>query len=262
MGRRSIHLAYACAVLVATATSAVRAQAPEDTAMAQHVASSIKASGQLSNYRLGVKYQDGVAWLLGSVASQEQQEKAIELARGVEGVEQVICRLEIEGEADKLVSPVAETVADAEPSVNLASNAAEAPQPEAAVEPAATPMAKPAAATAPMPRMAQRPMARQVPRPQMPRPMSRGDAAAIRTASMQPGMQGRAVPANYCGPGCYGDGGGYAGGYGDGGGYGGGMMPQASGYVPGGGGAGMSYDNANMPGYAWPSYAAYPNYAA
>ena len=24
----------------------------------------------------------------------------------------------------------------------------------------------------------------------------------------------------------------------------------------------MSYDNAHMPGYAWPSYAAYPNYSA
>jgi hypothetical protein len=36
-----------------------------------------------------------------------------------------------------------------------------------------------------------------------------------------------------------------------------------SGYVPGGGGGrGASYDNAQMPGYAWPSYAAYPNYAA
>lgn len=29
-----------------------------------------------------------------------------------------------------------------------------------------------------------------------------------------------------------------------------------------GGAAPMAYDNANMPNYAWPSYAAYPNYAA
>ena len=34
------------------------------------------------------------------------------------------------------------------------------------------------------------------------------------------------------------------------------------GYVPQGGGAGPSTDNPSMPGYAWPSYASYPNYAA
>jgi hypothetical protein len=34
------------------------------------------------------------------------------------------------------------------------------------------------------------------------------------------------------------------------------------GFVPQGGGSGPNYDNASMPGYAWPSYASYPNYAA
>ena len=43
----------------------------------------------------------------------------------------------------------------------------------------------------------------------------------------------------------------------------GGGGPAPTGYSPGGGGVrGASYDNAQMPGYAWPSYAAYPNYAA
>jgi hypothetical protein len=49
------------------------------------------------------------------------------------------------------------------------------------------------------------------------------------------------------------------GGYVDGG-------PAPTGYVPGGAAAGgvrgASYDNAQMPAYAWPSYASYPNYAA
>ncbi len=69
MGRRSIHLVYACLCwwqLLPRRSGAT----PEDSAMAQHVASSIKESGQLSNYRLGVEYQDGVAWLLGSVSSR------------------------------------------------------------------------------------------------------------------------------------------------------------------------------------------------
>ena len=38
--------------------------------------------------------------------------------------------------------------------------------------------------------------------------------------------------------------------------------PAAMGYVPGGMGGAVSGDNAQMPGYAWPSYAAHPNYAA
>ena len=38
--------------------------------------------------------------------------------------------------------------------------------------------------------------------------------------------------------------------------------PAAMGYVPGGKAGAVNYDNAQMPGYAWPSYASYPNYAA
>jgi hypothetical protein len=40
--------------------------------------------------------------------------------------------------------------------------------------------------------------------------------------------------------------------------------PQAvpAGYVPTGSARGPSYENAQMPGYSWPSYASYPNYAA
>jgi hypothetical protein len=41
-----------------------------------------------------------------------------------------------------------------------------------------------------------------------------------------------------------------------------GMQAMPAGFVPHGMGRGPSYDNAMMPGYAWPSYASYPNYAA
>ncbi len=73
----------------------------------------------------------------------------------------------------------------------------------------------------------------------MPRPMAR-------TASYQNGMPSGVQPAQ-CQGGCYGGGGA------------GGAMPQ--GYSTGGAG-GVAYDQANMPNYAWPSYAAHPNYAA
>jgi hypothetical protein len=38
--------------------------------------------------------------------------------------------------------------------------------------------------------------------------------------------------------------------------------PAPAGFVPGGAGRGPNYDSPQMPGYAWPSYASYPNYAA
>jgi hypothetical protein len=41
-----------------------------------------------------------------------------------------------------------------------------------------------------------------------------------------------------------------------------GMQAVPVGFIPHGMGRGPSYENAQMPGYAWPSYAAYPNYAA
>ena len=40
------------------------------------------------------------------------------------------------------------------------------------------------------------------------------------------------------------------------------MAMGAAAAVGGAGVAAASYDNPQMPGYAWPSYAAYPNYAA
>lgn len=250
MGRRSIHFVYACAMLVAMATSVVRAQSPEDTAMAQHVASSIKDSGQLSNYRLGVKYQDGVAWLLGSVTSADQQQKAVELARGVEGVDQVICKLQIEGgevaseqpaqPVVKAEAKVAQPETASEASIELASTAANVQQP-------VQQMQQPTR----LPRAAVQTAMRRPTGNAMPRPMGPQQASAARHA----GMQGRPMPASYCGP-CAGGGGGYAGG---------GMGPMPAGHVPGGsvGGAmGVSYDSPQMPCYAWPSYASHPNYAA
>ena len=40
------------------------------------------------------------------------------------------------------------------------------------------------------------------------------------------------------------------------------LLPARQDLADVGHGRGPSYENAQMPGYAWPSYAAYPNYAA
>lgn len=244
MGRRSIQFVCACALLAVT-TAAVQGQSPEDSAMAQHVAGSIKQSGQLQNYSLGVKYQDGVAWLLGTVASKDQMETAVSLARQVEGVEQVISKLEIEeGKSpaiDNIVDSKVQTAASA-PQASPENLRLASTESQASVSPVRT------SQQAMAQRMARRPMARpMMPRGQQPGPMARGGGMP---RPMMPGHGAAPVrPASYCGPGAAG-------------GYGGGMGPQPQGHVPGGGATGVSYDNAHMPGYAWPSYAAYPNYSA
>lgn len=235
MRRSCMRLVCACALVSISATGAY-GQTAQDSAVAQQVANTIKESGQLSHYRLGVKYQDGVAWLLGTVTSQEQMDAAVMLAEQVEGVDHVICKLEID-----------QTIAQPEMTQSRESQSTiPMPRSEQSAMPARDPQVTPA-----MGQMApQRPMTpapqRMAQRGSQPMPMSQAQANAVRSASYQ---------QQVAQAGCYGPG------------MGGGMMgggmggPQAMGHVPGGG-VGVNYDNAQLPGYAWPSYAAYPNYAA
>ncbi|TWU00196.1 periplasmic protein [Botrimarina colliarenosi] len=206
------------------------ASTPEQ--MASQVAQSLRESGQLQNYRVGVKYEDGVAWLLGSVTSADQSATAERLAREVEGVSHVVNKLEI------VEASAAEKV---ETKTNDALQLASLDQPELEApaplppNPAAMPAAQAPSRQAPsrgMP-LAMRQMGGGQPNMQQ-RPMQQGP--------MQQGpMQGGPVqPAQY--------GAAYAGG-----------MPQGQSTA---GAQGVSYDQANMPNYAWPSYAAHPNYAA
>lgn len=184
-----------------TMISAGTATAGEDTAKA--IASSLKESGQLKDYRVGVKYEDGVAWLMGTVTSPQQKQIAERLARQTAGVQHVVSKLEVEG------------AGSADTQVQTASRELPAERSTAS---------------------------RSGSRGNMPVPYART------------GGQGRGVqPANFS-PAQYSEGG-YA--------PGGGAMPAAMGpRPPMAGGAAVSYDNPQMPGYAWPSYAASPNYAA
>ncbi len=210
------------------------ATAPTAEQMANDVAQTLRESGQLKNYRVGVKYEDGVAWLMGSVTSAEQSATAEELARQVEGISHVVNKLEI-------VGPTAPAVAKQDATLKLASLHESEP---ASIEPASLePVSSEPVSLEPGPL------------PPNPQPMpsakapSRGMPLAMRPAGNlpqgmpQPGMpqQGGVQPAQY------------------GAAYAGGGMPQ--GYSTAGA-RGVSYDQANMPGYAWPSYAAHPNYAA
>lgn len=170
---------------------------------AQQIASNLKASGKLKGYRVGVKFEDGVAWLSGTVTSDNQARIAEQIARNSAGVDHVISKLEV-----------------AAPEIDLTSNQVSNHQPRQASRP------RPTAAN---------------PRGNMPVPYAytTGQGTVQPTAFNQ--------QAQYCPEGGYADGG---------------MAPMGSSYAPGAGSGGVSYDNPQMPGYAWPSYAASPNYAA
>ena len=180
-------------VILGTAGQALADEAA-DRNTAQQIADNLKQSGKLRDYRVGVKYEDGVAWLMGTVTSARQKQIADQLARRSAGVEKVINKLEVLG---------------AEPE-------------DAKIQPAS---AEEIDAIRPMPRQA------------------RGNAMPRPLRPAGPGVQ-QAGYGYYQGPAA------------------GGMAPQPMAHVPPAVGRTVSYDNPQLPPYAWPSYAANPNYAA
>jgi hypothetical protein len=205
------------------------AATPAAEQKANQVAQCLRESGQLKNYRVGVKYEDGVAWLMGSVTSAEQSATAEQLASEVEGVTHVVNKLEI-------VEPATPSVAKSETPLKLASLDQSEPQGlEASLEAAPLPPNPMPAAQSPAQGAPSRGM-----------PLAMRPAAGMHPQGMHPGMY-PGVPPQGVQPAQYGAA------------YAGGGMPQGQST---GGAQGASYDSANMPNYAWPSYAAHPNYAA
>jgi hypothetical protein len=180
------------AVALAIAPSGARADEAQETAIATQIAQRLKQSGRLQGYRIGVKYKDGVAWLVGTVANDGQLASAIAIAEQTAGVDYVVNRLE-------LASPSTVATDGAVQQVGL-----QQPTP-----------AQPIAQARPM------------------------QAAPARQGTPLPmAMVGGVQQAQYAGP-----------------------LPA---YTPGAGGAvaPVVYDSPNLPGHAWPAYAASPNYAA
>jgi hypothetical protein len=198
-------------VLVLTGSSTAVAQSPENEAMARQVAQVLKESGRLKSYRVGVKYQDGVAWLDGTVASEEQRQTAEALAYQADGVARVVNRLEVAASPPRndteiaggdLTMPVAPSIGNDPLAVQMASTSID-PLTAGHLGPQPAPFAQGATESRIQP------------------------AAYPVQGSM--GITGGPVPIAYSTQG---------------------MVRQ------------VSHDHATMPGYAWPSYAAYPNYAA
>ena len=233
MQTRSWMMAGALAALLLPAAR-IEAQSADGQAMANQIAAALKESGQLSGYRVGVQYEDGVAWLYGTVTDKRQMQAAVELTEQVDGVEHVINKLEVvPAERKPQFEVPTKGARESEPSLLLTTLDASNESPAPARASAPRPAARQASASMPARRSG------------MPMPMGQAQAEAVRQAS----YAGNQVQQASCAPGCGPGGAGY------------GSVPGASGYVPGATG-GVAYDNAQMPGYAWPSYAAYPNYAA
>lgn len=191
---------FSLAIAVIALAPGARASADEaaDRAAAQKIAADLKQSGKMKDYRVGVKYQDGVAWLMGSVTSEQQKHMAEQIAGRSAGVDQVINRLEVTGNGD-------DQFAEETPSESTLGGEI-----------------------------------RQASMQQIPPSPMRGAPVPYAPAGVQQAGYG-----HYAGPAA------------------GGMGPVPMGHAPvHQGGRAVSYDNPQMPGYAWPSYAAYPNYGA
>jgi hypothetical protein len=63
--------------------------------VAEQIAANLKDSGQMRGYKIGVKYQDGTAWLKGQVTDREQMDNALKLVFKTPGVTRVVNNLTI-----------------------------------------------------------------------------------------------------------------------------------------------------------------------
>jgi hypothetical protein len=207
----------------------------DDKQIAETIVSKLNAekqTGSLKGFSLDLQVEDGTVWLSGRVTSPEQQARALDIARRVRGVKQVVNDITIaEGQTGGL-QPAQPQVAESAPSQSrnmLASMNSEIGSGVAAATGAIPSGIQPIAVSPQTPMAAARAHQSQVPMAYAP----------ARYVNHQEGMVG--------GPQYAGEG------YGQ-------PMPMHT-----GGGMGIAparYDHPSMPGHAWPSYAAYPNYAA
>jgi hypothetical protein len=248
--------------------------------IAEQIAGKLRSSGQMSDYRIGVKYQEGTVWLRGQVANEEQMNTAVKLVFQLPGVENVVNELKVTtqegsqaaddeqikgGESDSTPASKAGKSIDnplragketnslaKRPHFNLMKHmglfnskkaVAETPKPQAIREeieempPQADRVPSDYSSESIKQTSAQeyQEAPQQMAAPQNAKPMaSRGVA---RMAMMQSGTRGPTAPT-------------------------GSPLPMYSAGANPSGAAPARYDQPCMPNYAWPSYAAYPNYAA
>lgn len=261
-------------LLIGLAVAAATALAPlwafaGNQEVADQIGSRLKASGQMQGYyKIAVTYQDGTAWLSGQVSTQEQAETAMRIASQTQGVTRVENALTVgtatkqpsqrqtaaerplqqsagalaADQSSRWLSPVSRgtPVQQVSEETVLSQRTSSVGRAERVPTAFASMPSQPVAAVAAyqQPTLARPPVATQ-PSAVPPAPAA---AAPIPTAvppaaAPQP-MHGAPLPIGQ-------------------------PVPMAGAYAPMGAAVpGVRNDHPNMPGYAWPAYAAYPNYAA
>ena len=231
---RTVLVMLAIMALGLPRTSEARAESEVEKAIATEIANNLKNSGRMHGYKIGIKMKGDTAWLVGQVSSDEQQQTAVEIAEQSVGTARVVSKLLVvePGDPNPLRGP---------------SNSATEPSPGSLPETAGGRVGQPVATS-----RGNRPVTyqRQIPAGRTPA----GRPVAISAATGAWPAEAANQPAGYSCNSCRDQGMGYGGAM-----AGGGPMPA---YGAGGGAGRARYDQAVMPGYAWPSYAAYPNYAA
>lgn len=259
----------------------------DDTAIARKIVEQLrvkKQSGALKGFNVGVRVQNGDVWLEGQVSNPAQEAMVLDIARRVEGVKQVVDDVQIAsptpttttlptvpsastgGLLSGMTSGFKSAIAKGlEQQRNAAATQAATVASQVAASPAATAMPTLPQVQTPSPQlgMAQMPTLSANRPPQQPLPThnptgvvsaSNPRLASLTNASRPSSGHTAAenqmpvafAPASTVMPAQA-------------------MMsaPPAPAYVPGTGGgvAPARYDHPHMPGYAWPAYASYPNYA-
>jgi hypothetical protein len=249
--------------------------------IAEEIAANLRKGAQLHNYRIGVKFQDGTAWLKGHVSSPEQVKEVVRVVSTTPGVDRVVNKLEIDPAASKELSDVDDsretTITLKIPCSSMAPEklSATVNGKRVVARRYSGKVSKPARRLQEVIDTKSERLARanRVPSSYTPRPVQTVSAheeqlqRAPQPMMQQPRMvqqqvmrSNRPIPVAYsqpCPPRAMPA-------YGQSQGYGGAAMPMGS-AMPMGGGSGITparYDQPCMPNYAWPSYAAHPNYAA
>jgi hypothetical protein len=208
--------------------------------VAEQIATALRDSGQLHGYRVGVKYQDGTAWLKGQVANRDDMSNAMQLAFAVPGVTRVVNNLTVRSEqpteSASNDSPSRATGGVASAEQTLPSGSREkAPNRAERLVTAFTPAVEPQVEKTALEEPAMAP----------PKPVAEGskEAAVTPQRALKPMpmayTQAPLPMARVNGQ----------------------AMPQQTMAIPAGA-APARYDQPNMPNYAWPSYSPYPNYAS
>lgn len=221
-------------------------------AIAREISERLQAEdnkGNLQGCDFEVKVNGGDVWLGGQVATKEQERLALDTARNVPGVERALSALRVAAPEMNLANVGVSThaIADASPAVAAAalqgpsisnparlgipSSASPAPArtAPAANLPPVVPTAELVSFPVAQPMTAEAATANQTPRPLGLARLASYPAAALAAPLVAVRQATGAMPAHLPGPG--------------------------HAVVP------ARYDHPNMPGYAWPSYSSYPNYA-